>query len=160
MTRVLTLGAYGWTPVEFFDSLERQGIDVFLDVRQRRGMRGSRYAFANAGALTAELAARNIDYRHLKELAPDPEIRGLQLAADAQTNTAKAARKRLAPAFVAAFTHRKLEPFDWNGLVRDLAPYSAAVLFCVERTPDACHRSLVAEQLARRLDTDVMNLTP
>lgn len=133
---------------------------MFLDVRQRRGMRGSRYAFANAGAITAQLAARHIDYRHVKELAPDPDIRGLQHAAEAQTNTAKAARQHLAPAFVEAFTQRKLEPFDWAGLVTDLAPYHAAVLFCVEETPDAFHRSLVAEQLARRLDTDVMNLTP
>ena len=53
--RVLTIGAYGFEPEEFFRALEAAGVDVFLDIRQRRGLRGSRYAFANVSRLRAEL---------------------------------------------------------------------------------------------------------
>jgi hypothetical protein len=42
--RLLTIGAYGFGPDEFFSALENAGADVFLDIRQRRGLRGSRYA--------------------------------------------------------------------------------------------------------------------
>lgn len=81
--RVLTIGVYGFGRNEFFNALEKAGADVFLDIRQRRGVRGSHYAFANVGRLSAELERRGIAYRHIKELAPDPEIRDLQRKADA-----------------------------------------------------------------------------
>jgi hypothetical protein len=35
-----------------------------------------------------------------------------------------------------------------------------AALFCVEREPDACHRSLLAERLAADLGVEVVHLLP
>jgi hypothetical protein len=58
--RVLTIGVYGFKSDRFFSALENAGADVFLDIRQRRGVRGSRYAFANVGRLSAELERRGI----------------------------------------------------------------------------------------------------
>lgn len=158
--RVLTIGAYGFGPGEFFDALENAGADIFLDIRQRRGLRGSRYAFANVGRLSAELERRGIAYRHIKELAPDPEIRDLQRKADAAAKALKSSRTELAPAFVEAYTAAKLDGFDWKRLADELEPYRAPVLFCVEQHPEGCHRSLVAPRLARALRAEVVNLTP
>jgi len=158
--RVLTIGAYGFEPEEFFRALEEADADVFLDIRQRRGLRGSRYAFANVSRLTAELERRNIAYLHLKELAPDTEIRDLQREADAASQTQKSSRTELAPAFVEAYTAAKLDRFDWGRLGEELEPFRAPVLFCVERRPESCHRSLVAPRLAVQLDARVVNLTP
>jgi uncharacterized protein (DUF488 family) len=158
--RILTIGAYGFDPDGFFSALERAEVDVFLDIRQRRGLRGSRYAFANVGRLTTELERRGIAYCHLRELAPDPGIRDLQRKADAATGALKSSRTELAPAFIDAYTVAKLDRFDWEGLAAELEPFQAPVLFCVELRPESCHRSLVAPRLARLLDAEVVNLTP
>lgn len=158
--RVFTIGAYGFDSDGFFNTLERAEADIFLDVRQRRGLRGSRYAFANVGRLTRELERRGIAYRHLRELAPDPEIRDLQRKADAATGALKSSRLELAPAFIEAYIAAKLDCFDWEGLAAELEPFRAPILFCVEQRPESCHRSLVAPRLARLLDAEVVNLTP
>jgi uncharacterized protein (DUF488 family) len=158
--RVLTIGAYGFEPKAFFDELQRTGVDVFLDIRQRRGLRGSRYAFANASRLTAELQDRGIAYLHLRELAPDSEIRDLQHKADAAAGALKSKRTELSSDFVAAYTAAKLESFDWERLATELKSFQAPVLFCVERNPEACHRSLVAPRLAEALNAEVVDLVP
>jgi uncharacterized protein (DUF488 family) len=158
--RVLTIGVYGFEPDWFFSALENAEADVFLDIRHRRGVRGSRYAFANVGRLSTELERRGIGYRHLKELAPDPEIRNLQREADVAAGALKSNRTELAPEFIEAYTAAKLDRFDWERLAEELEPYRAPVLFCVEQRPECCHRSLVAPQLARALKAEVVNLTP
>ncbi len=157
--RVFTIGAYGFDRGGFFGALEDAGVDIFLDIRQRRGLRGAGYAFANVGRLAPELERRNIVYRHIKELAPDSQIRDLQRAADAASRTLKSKRTELSGAFVEAYT-AKLDHFDWGGLVGELQPFGAPVLFCVEQRPESCHRSLVAPRLADLLRAEVMNLMP
>lgn len=44
LERLLTIGVYGKSETEFFDQLSRAGVDLFRDIRQRRGVRGSQYA--------------------------------------------------------------------------------------------------------------------
>ena len=156
---MLTIGAYGYTPDGFFTALGEAGVNLFLDVRQRRGMRGSRYAFANSSRLVPELEARGIEYRHLKELAPTTEIRKLQRAADAATKTTKSQRDRLSDTFVAAYRSWVLDPYDWQTLATGIGDRTP-VLFCVERQPAACHRSLVAERLATHCHVNVLHLSP
>jgi uncharacterized protein (DUF488 family) len=158
--RILTIGVYGFNREGFFAALEEAGADLFLDVRQRRGLRGPQYAFANATALTGELQARGIAYRYERGLAPDDEIRVVQHEADAAAGTTKARRTELAPLFVEAYTTARLEPFDWSSLVAELSSYRAPVTFCVERSPESCHRSLVAAELARLMNREVVNLMP
>jgi len=158
--RILTIGAYGFSADRFFDALTSADADLFLDVRQRRGLRGSSYAFANATRLTGELERRGIPYRYLRELAPDSEVRRVQHEADATAGITKSRRTELAPLFVEAYTASKLEPFDWPRLAGELDGFIAPVLFCVEQRPESCHRSLVAARLARLMNRDVFNLTP
>src|SRR5579864_4901548 len=116
MERLFTIGAYGFDADSFFTALQHAKIDLFLDIRRRRGLRGSLYAFANASRLQQELEARNIAYRHLIDLAPDQETRELQNEADEASRLPKRQRESLAPAFVEEYTHRTLEPFDMNQL--------------------------------------------
>ncbi len=42
-----TIGVYGSTGNEFFQKLIDNNIDTFCDIRQRRGVRGAKYAFVN-----------------------------------------------------------------------------------------------------------------
>src|SRR3954454_14841036 len=131
MHSVLTIGAYGFGSEEFFDALDRAGVDVFVDVRQRRGMRGAKYAFANSSRLQEELAKRGIAYRHVKQLAPDSETRELQRAADRAGGVAKSARNELTPAFTEAYRERHVETFAWPMLLEQLQDFRSPVLFCV-----------------------------
>jgi hypothetical protein len=58
MERLFTIGAYGFDADHFFDTLQQANVDLFLDIRRRRGVRGSEYAFANANRLQEELEAQ------------------------------------------------------------------------------------------------------
>jgi uncharacterized protein (DUF488 family) len=160
MERLFTIGAYGFDAEAFFDALQRAKVDLFLDLRRRRGVRGRLYSFANARRLQQELEARGIAYRHLIELAPDPATRELQNREDVAQRVAKRQRASLGEAFVADYTQRTLEPFDWEALVRDLEAFQRPVLFCVERAPEACHRHLVAARLVNVTAVPVTDLVP
>ena len=158
--RIFTIGVYGSDCDAFFEALSRARIDVFLDLRRRRAVRGPQYAYANARRLTAELERRGIVYRHVLELAPSRELLALQHAIDARESGMRA-RTALAPEYVRRYTAEVLRPFDFRGLARELEGFRAPVLFCVEREAHACHRSLVAPRLARALRaTAVEDIVP
>jgi uncharacterized protein (DUF488 family) len=160
MQRLYTIGAYGFEPDTFFDALEKAKIDLFLDIRRRRGVRGRQYSFANASRLQAELGKRGIAYRHVIELAPDNVTRALQAEADKQTGVARRKRSRLGEAFAEDYTRRVLDSFDFHALAQELKEFDRPVLFCVEGAPEACHRSLAAARLAKVADVPVTHLVP
>jgi uncharacterized protein (DUF488 family) len=160
MDGLFMIGAYGYGAESFFTALQQAQIDLFLDLRRRRGMRGRLYSFANASRLQQELEARGIEYRHIIELAPHPDTRELQHQEDVADRTAKRQRVALGDAFVADYVDRTLDTFDWNALVGDLEEFHRPVLFCVERTPEACHRHLVARRLANVTGVAVTNVLP
>lgn len=157
---IYTIGVYGTTVDTFFGTLKGTGIDLFLDIRRRRGLRGSQHAYANATRLQEELQKLGISYRHLLDLAPLPETRELQNSADTASHTAKRKREELDPAFAAAYTQQTLEPFDWEGLANEIREFRRPVLFCVERLPQACHRRLTADRLAEAMRVTVEHLMP
>lgn len=156
---VFTIGVYGSERRTFFDTLEDAGVDALLDVRRRRAARGPRYAFANQKRLMRELTRRGIAYRHVLGLAPDNATRAIQYEVDAREKRPQSQRLALAPAYVAQYIKDTLDRFDFGALADQLHDVRAPVLFCLERLPDACHRSLVAPRLARALGTeDVVHL--
>jgi uncharacterized protein (DUF488 family) len=159
--QLYTIGVYGFTEAGFFEALEGAGIDTFCDIRRRRGLRGSEYAFANATRLQQELERRGIRYRHFLELAPSPSLRSDQAAEDKAERTAKRQRSALSPAFVSGFRDTCLAGFDSAAFAAELGSEAQrVVLFCVEREPGACHRSLVAERLEQELGAPVTHLLP
>jgi uncharacterized protein (DUF488 family) len=101
---VATIGVYGWPLERFLDALRSVNVGLVLDVRQRRGVRGSEYR-----------------ERYAKEI---------------------------------------LDTVDLEALVAELSTDAAAALLCVERDPEACHRSLIAERLAAECGVSVLHLRP
>jgi uncharacterized protein (DUF488 family) len=151
--RIITIGVYGFGESEFFAQLQAAHVDCFCDVRQRRAVRGRDYAFVNSLRLQARLAEMGIRYLHIKELAPSPQLRQTQYAADKRAKTGKRDRSVLDPAFAAAYRAAHLTGFSPQAFVASLRDPSGrdaqvVALFCVERAPEACHRSLIAAELA------------
>jgi uncharacterized protein (DUF488 family) len=158
--RVATIGVYGWTSAAFVDALRSAGVGVVLDVRQRRGVRGSEYAWANAARLQDALAKAGIGYRHHKELAPTTELRQLQYAEDEARGVGKRSREELAPEYVRRYVEEVLDRADLGAIVAELPKDGAASLLCVERDPGACHRSLIADRLTTDYGASVVDLRP
>jgi uncharacterized protein (DUF488 family) len=154
-----TIGVYGFDRESFLRALNGAGVDLLLDVRQRRGVRGSEYAWANARRLQAALAEAGIEYTHLKELAPTTEMRQLQYEEDARRGEGKRSRTVLAPAYVERYTEEVLDQVDLEPIVRWIGG-SAPALLCVERDAQACHRSLIAARLQRDHGFEVEHLCP
>jgi uncharacterized protein (DUF488 family) len=154
-----TIGVYGFDRESFVAALTGAGVDLLLDVRQRRGVRGSEYAWANAQRLQAALAEAGIGYSHLKELAPTTEMRELQYREDEKRGEGKRSRTVLAPAYVERYTEEVLEAVDLEPIVRWIGG-SRPALLCVERDAEACHRSLVAERLRQEHGFEVEHLRP
>jgi uncharacterized protein (DUF488 family) len=157
--KIVTIGVYGSTEEAFFNALRETGVDTFCDIRLRRGMRGSVYAFANSARLQKRLGEMGIRYLHFKELAPTKEIREHQARADKKSGTGKRKRTELAEPFVQAYRDEVLADFDSQAFVEKLGADAHVVcLFCVEGAPEACHRSLLAERLEQDLRIHVEHL--
>lgn len=67
-TTVATVGVYGSSLERFLWKLHQRGVVQVIDVRQRRGVRGPEYAWANARRLEGALAAEGIGYLRRKDL--------------------------------------------------------------------------------------------
>jgi uncharacterized protein (DUF488 family) len=158
MKRLATVGVYGFTVEEFLDALREADVRLLLDVRQRRGVRGPQYAWANAKRLQAALAEAGIGYRPHPELAPTTELRRLQYAEDDRLGVGKRAREELAPEYRRRYLSEILDHVDLGELVAELPDDGAGALFCVEREPEACHRSLIAERVAAEYGLPVTHL--
>jgi uncharacterized protein (DUF488 family) len=154
-----TIGVYGFDRDSFLAALGEARVDLLLDVRQRRGVRGSEYAWANARRLQAALGDAGIGYSHLPELAPTTEMRQLQYREDDRRGEGKRSRTLLAPEYVRRYTEEILDRVDLGPIVKWIGAGRAALL-CVERDPEACHRSLVAARLRRDWDFSVTDLRP
>ena len=152
MRRIATIGVYGFSAEGFLAMLLENGVTELLDVRQRRGVRGTEYAWANAGRLQSALEESGIGYRHLPELAPTTELRELQYAEDARTGAGKRDRTVLSAAFAERYRREILD----RAPLPDLPERGLGALFCVEADPEACHRSLVAARIA----DEVVDLRP
>jgi uncharacterized protein (DUF488 family) len=151
-----TIVVYGWTLESFLDALRGAELATVLDVRQRRGVRGREYAWANAQRLQSALAEAGFAYYHHPELAPTTELRQLQYAEDEKTGVGKRSRNALAPSYRERYIAEILDRADLTPLLAELP----GALLCVERDAEACHRSLIAERLTTVHGIEVVNLLP
>ncbi len=135
-------------------------IDTFCDIRQRRGVRGSKYAFVNSQRLQQKLSELEIKYGHVLELAPTSEIRELQKEADLQKGEQKRDRKELGQVFRLAYKSKILKNFDFDTFIENLENVGAnnVVLFCVEEAAEACHRSIVTDKLQSLFKYNIRHL--
>jgi uncharacterized protein (DUF488 family) len=158
--KVATIGIYGWTLERFLAALRSADVRAVLDVRQRRGVRGPEYAWANSLRVQAALENAGIEYQHHKELAPTTDLREVQYADDARQGIGKRSRVELAPEYRRRYLEEILDAVDLGKLVHELPAQGLGALMCVERDPEACHRSLIAERLAAECGVSVLNLRP
>src|SRR3954447_3653370 len=158
MKRVATIGVYGWTRERFLDALRDADVGLLVDVRQRRGVRGREYSWANAQRLQRALAEARVGYSHHKELAPTTELRQVQYREDDRLGVGKRSRTELAPEYRERYTREILDRVDLAPIVEEMPTDGATALFCVERDPEACHRSIVAERMADRCGVSVTHL--
>lgn len=156
---IFTIGVYGSTEKQFFGKLAESEIDTFCDIRQRRGVRGSQYAFVNSKRLQDKLFDMGIGYTYLKELSPTNEIRAAQKEADKRNGIQKKDRTRLGEVFISGYREH-IADYDFCALVEKLKDMHAdkVVFFCVEESPYACHRSIVAERIHKLFGYKVTHL--
>lgn len=141
-------------------ALRDADVRLLLDVRQRRGVRGSEYAWANSKRLQAALEDAAIAYEHHPELAPTTEMRRLQYAEDDRHGVGKRNRAELAPEYARRYLTEILDRVDLGGFATGLGEGNATALMCVERDPPACHRSLIAGRLAAEHGARIEHLLP
>lgn len=159
MSAVATIGIYGFDLEGFLGTLKSAGAGTVVDVRQRRGVRGPEYAWANSKRLQASLAKAGLGYVHLRDLAPTTELRQVQYREDDRLGEGKRSRTHLAPEYARRYREEILAVADLAPLL-DLAEAELPVLLCVERDPEACHRSLIAARLEREHGFAVTDLRP
>lgn len=160
MRRIATIGVYEFDAESFIETLDTAGVTKLIDIRQRRGVRGTQYAWANANRLKGLLSVAQISYEHHPELASDTELRHLQYQEDDREGVGKRSRVRLAPKYVRRYTEEILDLVPLDPLVRHLPVHGIAALMCVEAAAPACHRSLVAARLAERYGFQIVHLEP
>lgn len=155
-----TIGVYNSTEKEFFDKLTQNNIDTFCDIRQRRGVRGSKYSFVNSNRLQQKLSDLEIKYGYVPDLAPTTEIRELQKTIDEEKGELKRERQELGKIFVIEYKNRILQKFDFEKFLEGLDQVGASriALFCVEQHPEACHRSIVADKLTNNYNYKITHL--
>lgn len=156
---LFTIGVYGKSEQQFFHELSKARIDTFCDIRRRRGMRGSLYAFANSRLLQLKLASLGIKYRHFLRLSPSDAARRTQKLQDKTAGVGKRSRMELSEEFKALYKEECLKQFSSDQLLADLGPDAQRIaFFCVESDHRACHRSLLANRIASDLGIRVTNL--
>ena len=157
---MVTIGVYGFDAESFLQRLRDANVRLLLDVRQRRGVRGAEYAWANSRRLQSALAEAGIAYEHHPELAPTTELRHLQYAEDDRQGVGKRSRHELAAEYARRYTTEILDHADLVPIVSALPSTGTAALLCVERDAQACHRSLIAQRLNERHHVTIKHLRP
>jgi uncharacterized protein (DUF488 family) len=155
-----TIGVYNSTEKEFFEKLTKNNIDTFCDIRQRRGVRGSKYSFVNSNRLQQRLNELEIKYGYIPELAPTSEIRELQKEVDLEKGELKRERQVLGKIFIIEYKNKVLKKFDFDTFFEKLDQFGAnrIAFFCVEEFPEACHRSIVAEKISEHFKYNINHL--
>lgn len=161
MNKIVTIGVYGFNQENFFQNLIDAKVDTFCDIRRRRGVRGSDYAFANSQYLQRKLQELGIRYVYIKDLAPSQAIREKQKQEDQRFHSAKRQRKALGQVFISGYTDECLSRLEPSMFLEKIGLDAQIIcLFCVERDPEACHRSLLSNWLIRAFHLPVEHILP
>ena len=135
MKPIHPIGYEASSPADFDQALADAGVEVVVDVR---AVALSRRAGFSKTALSARLKAQGLEYLHLRGLGDPKEGREAARAGDYDR-------------FVAVFSahmQTSVAQADLSQLVL-LAQTQRVALLCYEADPTACHRSIVARELAR-----------
>jgi len=136
VSSLLTIGYEGAAVEDVVGTLKAAGVQVLIDVRE---LPLSRKKGFSKKALAAVLEADGIDYLHLRDLGNPKAGR-------------EAAKRGEGTAFRRIFGVQLASEPAQAALMQaiDIAVQSRTCLLCFERDPASCHRSMVADEMARR----------
>jgi uncharacterized protein (DUF488 family) len=143
LKKLMTIGYEGASVADFLATLKAAGITTLLDIRE---LPISRRKGFSKSALSAALTEAGIGYSHERALGSPREIR-YRLRDDGD--------------LVRFFSDFREYLATQCKLLDTLAQTTsgAVALLCYERNHAECHRSVVAEALARRTKSTVRHLT-
>jgi uncharacterized protein (DUF488 family) len=139
---VFTIGYEQRTPLDLVEALQREGVGYLADTRERPTSRRPEF---RKGPLVRFLAAHGVEYGPWPELGTPPEQREfVRRTKDYET-------------FRREFREYADEhmPEDVDRLATVVRTRPVALL-CYERKHGECHRSVIAEMLAERLDAKIV----
>jgi hypothetical protein len=87
-------------------------------------------------------------------------LRELQYREDARAGVGKRSRAQLADEYRERYNSEILDPVDLAPITGSLPTERVSALLCVERDPEACHRSLIAARMAEDYGVSVVHLRP
>lgn len=146
--KIFTIGAFGKSADQFFEALIKNKIDLLVDVRRKRAIRGSDYVWANAKRLESKLEELGIDYLHLVDLSPSMDMIQDQMLFDKKEGKTPRTRERLSPGFKNSYKKNVLTSLQPQKIKHEFLGHQRIALFCIEEKHEACHRSLLAKNLA------------
>lgn len=133
--KLFTIGYEGSELEDFLATLLACNISLVLDVRD---LPLSRKRGFSKNALSAALEAKSVDYIHLKDLG-DPKP-GREAA---RTGNLALFKKIYSQHLQTEGAKKALDT------ARKLAQSQTSCLLCFERSNDGCHRSIIADRLAK-----------
>ncbi len=140
-----TIGYERAAMADFLAALAAAGVRVLVDVR---AVAASRRKGFSRTALAASLAAACIDYVHLQALGNPKAGRDAARAGDIDTYLKIYTLHLQSEAAQAALEE-----------AAEIAAAGGACLMCYERDAAGCHRAIVAAELCKRREFEVVNLT-
>lgn len=138
--RLYTIGYSGHTPESFIKALQSQGIQLLLDIRLTPISRKKGFSKT---ALSQSLYDAGISYTHVRKLGSPRSLRE-RLIVD----------KNYA-AFFDAYREYLAEQSDSMTEAIALVRQDKVCLMCVEAEPHECHRNVVANAIAARLNDHI-----
>jgi uncharacterized protein (DUF488 family) len=142
-----TIGYEAANVDDFLGTLTEAGVTLLVDVRRVASSRRPGFAKTRLGE---NLATVGIRYLHLRELGTPAEGRA----------AARAGRTEEMKRIVRGQLETEAAQQELQALAELVAGGSATCLLCLEAEPAECHRSVVAEELARRVPLTVQHLFP
>jgi uncharacterized protein (DUF488 family) len=144
--RLCTIGYEASSQPDVLAALQAAGVELLVDVR---AIAASRRAGFAKRQLAAGLVTVGIDYLHLRALGTPKEGRIAVRAGQPE---------RMRPIFEAHLATPEAQA-ALQGLA-SLVAERRVCLLCLERDPATCHRTIIAEHLARQAAIEVEHLTP
>lgn len=132
---IRTIGYEGRSLADLIEELQADGVDCLVDVRLNPWSRKRGFSKSQ---LSAALDEFGIEYVHLRELGNPKEIRSLYYEGRIKAGQNKY-RKHLLSEGAEALEE-----------VAELSRGKSVALLCFERCVDECHRSVIADELARK----------
>ena len=147
MGPVFTIGYQGATVPTVLDALREAKVELLVDIRAVASSR--RPGFAKT-ALAANVATIGVEYLHLRGLGTPAEGR-----AAARAGKHAEMRRIFLSHLTTQAAQTQLSTLE--ALVRN---GTRVCLLCFEADAEHCHRTLVANPLAKRLRVEIVHLSP